>query len=73
MEVKPFHALPGTDTRARVERLVQQIVDRRIDITQEEADWFRLACAFADEFGKEGGTTSMRSAGFSGVWPAGGG
>lgn len=52
--VKPFQASPGTDTRARVERLVQQIVERRIDITQEEEDWFRLACAFANEFGEEG-------------------
>ena len=52
--MKPFQASPGTDTRARVERLVQQIVERRIDITQEEGDWFRLACAFANEFGEEG-------------------
>ena len=41
-------------TKARVERLVQSIVDRRIDITQSEPDWFRLACAFANEFGEEG-------------------
>lgn len=54
MVVKSFQASPGTDTKARVERLVQHIVDRRIDITEEEEDWFRLACAFANEFGEEG-------------------
>ena len=52
--VRSFQASPGTDTRAKVERHVQQIVERRIDITQEEEDWFRLACAFANEFGEEG-------------------
>jgi hypothetical protein len=52
--VRSFQASQGTDTRARVERLVQQIVERRIDITQQEEDWFRLACAFANEFGEEG-------------------
>jgi len=52
--VKPFQASPGTVTRVRVERLVQQIVERRIDITQEEEAWFRLACAFANEFGEGG-------------------
>lgn len=50
----PFQASPGTCTKARVERLVQQIVERRIDITQDEEDWFRLACTFANEFGEEG-------------------
>lgn len=39
-----------TDTKAKVEALIQQIVDRKIDITGAESDWFRLACAFANEF-----------------------
>jgi len=52
--IRPFRASPGTDTSTRVERLVQQIVERRIDITQEEEDWFWLACAFANEFGEGG-------------------
>ena len=52
--VKPFQALPGTNTKAKVERLVQQIVEHRIDITQQEEDWFQLACAFANEFGEKG-------------------
>lgn len=52
--VKPIYASTGMDTRARVERFIQQIVERRIDITQEEEDWFRLACAFANEFGEGG-------------------
>lgn len=41
-------------TQAKVERLVQKIVERRVDITQNEPDWFRLACAFANEFGEGG-------------------
>lgn len=41
-------------TQAKVERLVQKIVEGRIDITQNEPDWFRLACAFANEFGEGG-------------------
>ena len=44
----------GMDTKDRVERLIQHIVDNRIDITEREEDWFRLACAFANEFGEEG-------------------
>lgn len=44
----------ATDTKAKVEALIQQIVDRKIDITAAESDWFRLACAFANEFGEEG-------------------
>lgn len=30
------------------------MTSRCIDITQEEPDWFRLACSFANEFGEEG-------------------
>lgn len=52
--MKHFHTSTGTDTKAYVERLVQQIVARRIDITQNEKDWWRLSCAFANEFGEEG-------------------
>ena len=44
----------ANDTKSRVEALVQKIVEQRIDITQNEPDWFRLACAFANEFGEEG-------------------
>jgi len=35
-----------------VERLVQQIVECRIDITREERDWWWLGYAFANEFGE---------------------
>lgn len=41
-------------TQAKVEQLIQKIVERRVDITQNEPDWFRLACAFANEFGEGG-------------------
>jgi hypothetical protein len=52
---KPFKRDQTAEgTKERVERLVQLIVDRRIDITQNEPDWFRLACAFANEFGEAG-------------------
>lgn len=43
-----------TDTKAKVEAIIQQIALQRIDITQNEPDWFRLACAFANEFGETG-------------------
>ncbi|PHN00926.1 BT4734/BF3469 family protein [Flavilitoribacter nigricans] len=41
-------------TQEKVEALIQQIVERQIDITTEEPDWFRLACALANEFGESG-------------------
>lgn len=41
-------------TRAKVEAVIAQVTSRRIDITQEEPDWFRLACSFANEFGETG-------------------
>lgn len=44
----------ASNTKARVEQILQKIVERRIDITQNEPDWFRLACAFANEFAEEG-------------------
>jgi len=40
--------------KAKVEFVIAQIVKKQIDITQEEPDWFRLACAFANEFGESG-------------------
>ena len=42
------------DTRVKVEAVIAQVTRRGIDITQEEPDWFRLACSFANEFGEEG-------------------
>jgi hypothetical protein len=41
-------------TRGRVEAIITEIATRGIDITQEEPDWFRLACSFANEFGEGG-------------------
>ena len=45
---------PEGSTRAKVDALVEQIVKHNIDITAYEPDWFRLACAFVNEFGEEG-------------------
>ena len=42
------------DTKAKVEYFVHQIVAQQIDITQNEPDWFRIACALANEFGEWG-------------------
>ena len=41
-------------TKDKVEHLIGQIVQQRIDITANEPDWFRIACALANEFGEEG-------------------
>ena len=41
-------------TKERVEWLVGQIVQQRIDITRNEPDWFRIGCALANEFGESG-------------------
>lgn len=43
-----------TSTKDEVEAIIQQIVTQRIDITTHEPDWFRIACALANEFGEEG-------------------
>lgn len=43
-----------TDVREKVEALIQQIVQNRIDITNNEPVWFRIACALANEFGESG-------------------
>jgi len=43
---------PGT--QQKVERTIQIIIDNRIDITTHEPDWFRIACALANEFGEQG-------------------
>ncbi|MCG8328655.1 MAG: hypothetical protein MI974_13265 [Chitinophagales bacterium] len=45
---------PEGSTRAKVDALVEQIIQDGIDITAYEPDWFRLACAFANEFGGKG-------------------
>lgn len=37
-----------------VERAIKFIWDNRIDITNRYADWFKIGCALAYEFGKEG-------------------
>lgn len=52
--VKTFLASPGTGTKARVEYYIQKIVDRRIDVTGRYHFWFKLGCAFANEFREEG-------------------
>jgi hypothetical protein len=48
-----FNSNIGT-TKGRVEATIKQIIAKRIDITSSEPDWFRLACAFANEFGEFG-------------------
>ena len=50
--IKPSRA--SGDTQSRVERLVQTIMHNRVDITGSEPDWFRIACALANEFGERG-------------------
>ena len=52
--IQNFRVASGDDTKAKVEQLIARIVENRIDITQREEDWWRLACAFANEFGEEG-------------------
>lgn len=44
----------GSQTRYKIEKIIDQIVTNRIDITAHEPDWFRIACAFANEFGEQG-------------------
>ena len=41
------------DTKAKVEAIIQHIFDNRIDITAYEPDWFRIACALANDFWEE--------------------
>ncbi len=38
---------------AEVDNLVQRLVERRIDITDREPDWFKLALSFASYYGRE--------------------
>ena len=45
---------PHSTTKQRVEAVIQQIVQRQIDITSNETDWFRISCALANEFGEAG-------------------
>ena len=42
------------NTRKKVEAIIEHIVANRIDITAYEPDWFRIACALANEFGESG-------------------
>ena len=44
----------ASTTKAKVEQILLKIIERRIDITQNEPDWFLLACALANEFAEEG-------------------
>jgi hypothetical protein len=44
----------GKTPQARVEAVIEQIVANRVDITQDEPVWFRLACALANSFGEAG-------------------
>ena len=43
-----------SSVQERVEKLILQLQEKQIDITQEEEIWWRLACAFANEFGEQG-------------------
>lgn len=42
------------DTKSRVEQAIRRLTQNRIDITHSEPTWFRIACAFANEFGEWG-------------------
>ncbi len=44
----------GSDTRQRVEQLIQQIQSLHLDITASYATWFELGCSLANEFGEGG-------------------
>jgi len=44
----------ATGTKEKVETVISKLIQQRIDITQSEPDWFRLACALANEFGESG-------------------
>lgn len=48
--VKP----PVKDTKSQVEQAIQRLTQNRTDITGSEPTWFRIACAFANEFGEWG-------------------
>lgn len=52
--VRPFVASSGTGTKSRVEYYIRRIVDKRIDITGRYHFWFKLGCAFVNEFSEEG-------------------
>ena len=41
-------------TENQIQKVIERIATYRIDITVREADWFRLACALANEFGANG-------------------
>lgn len=42
------------EIRKNVEKAISIIKTNRIDITDQYANWFRIGCAFAHEFGEEG-------------------
>lgn len=42
------------NTQNRVEQAIQRLTQNRTDITVSEPTWFRIACAFANEFGEQG-------------------
>jgi len=44
----------ATGTKEKVEAVISRLIQKRTDITQSEPDWFRLACALANEFGESG-------------------
>lgn len=41
-------------TRRKVEKIISEIVERKIDITGGYKQWFNIGCAFVTEFGEEG-------------------
>ncbi|MDZ7718020.1 MAG: BT4734/BF3469 family protein [Balneolaceae bacterium] len=43
-----------TDSHVQVQRLVKQVEDRRIDITDSYDIWLKIGFALADEFGESG-------------------
>ena len=45
---------PQSTLEESVRLAIENITLKRIDITQNESDWFELACVFANEFGESG-------------------
>lgn len=41
-------------SRERLEQLVEEITEKKIDITQKYPQWFGIACGIANEFGESG-------------------
>jgi len=50
----PVNPLTGTDNRSVIKRLIEQLMEREIDITEGYNNWFSLGCCIAGNFGESG-------------------